>query len=410
VAGDVGGISGVLGSAGYLADPYRTYELLRREDPVHWSDDWGCWLVTRYDDVAAVLRDTGGFSSAGRFVAMLGRLPPDLRREVLDAWPLSGLFQSDPPEYTRHRQLLGRAFTRHLSLMPAKIGQMVDSIVADATDRGEIDIIRDLAVPLPADVVLDLLGIPVGDRAQFKAWSDSIISLLSSGIPDVARVEQFRAATDAAKEWIAQLVADRRANPLDDMLSELVALGPSSELMTDAELLVTVIQFLLAGHETTTNLIGNGTLSLLRNRDQRGDLHDHIDDAALVANAVEELLRFESPLQRLARLVTHDVELRGKPVAKGDIVMVMLGAANRDPDAFPAPDTLDIRRQPNRHAAFGFGAHFCLGAPLARIEGAVALRALFRLSRLRLIDESPQWQENVTFHGVKTLRVAIDAF
>ncbi len=403
-------VSAVLGSAGYLADPYPTYELLRREEPVHWSDDWGCWLVTRYADVAAVLRDPVGFSSAGRFAAMLERLPPDLRREILAAWPLSGLFQSDPPEYTRHRQLIGRAFTRHLPLMPAKIEQMVGSIVAAATDRGEIDIIRDLAVPLPADVVLDLLGIPADDRAQFKVWSDSIISLLSSGIPDVSRVEQFRAATDEAKAWIAHLVEDRRAEPADDMLSELVAVGPSTELMTDDELLVTVIQFLLAGHETTTNLIGNGALSLLRNPDQLGELHDHIDDAALVGSAVEELLRFESPLQRLSRLVTQDVELGGKHVAKGDIVMVMLGAANRDPDAFATSNRLDIRRQPNRHAAFGFGAHFCLGAPLARIEGAVAFGALFRLPRLRLIDESPEWQENVTFHGVKTLRVAVDAF
>jgi pimeloyl-[acyl-carrier protein] synthase len=401
-------VSAALRSTEFLGDPYPTYELLRREDPVHWSDDWGCWIVTRYEDVSAVLRETKVFSSAGRFSRMIEGLPEELRHEILEAWPLSGLFQSDPPEYTRHRQLLGKAFTQHLPPMRAKVEQMVSAIAEVATARGQIDIIDDLAAPLPADVVMEMVGIPSDDRAKFKNWCGSIIALLSSGVPDIGRVDQFRAATSEAKAWIANLIEDRRATPTDDMLSALVASESSIELMTDTELLVTVIQFLLAGHETTTNLIGNGTLSLLRHEDQLRDLCENADDAEVVATAVEELLRFESPLQRLSRRATEDVELHGKQIRNGDIVMVMLGAANHDPETFAMPDKLDIRRSPNRHAAFGFGTHFCLGAPLARIEGAIVFRQLLRFPGLRLVDETPAWQENVTFHGVRSLRVAIE--
>jgi cytochrome P450 len=407
VAGALLDVEARLRSNSFLDDPYPVYELLRAEAPVYRSEAWNGWLVTRYDDVKDALDRPDAFSSSDR---VRPRLEPVLPPRVWEAMNrlygnFSGFFWSDPPEYTAHRARWTQAFRPRLAQLEKRVRELVDGLIDSRLARGgSLDLVRDLAYPLPATVIFELLGVPTEDRVSFKSWGDRLIAL--ANLPDD---ETIGAAVDAMNEagaWARTLLEQRQADPREDMLSELLA-GVDVGALTDQEVrvfIVTLIQFLLAGHETTTSVIGSGALALLRHPEVRETLRR---EPELVPVAVEEFLRFESPLQYLTRRAARDVELGDRPIARNDLVLVVLGSANRDAARFSRPDELDVRRRPNRHLAFGSNIHFCLGAALARLEARVAIETLLHLDvDLRLAGE-PRWRRNAMFRALETLPVSV---
>jgi cytochrome P450 len=293
----------------------------------------------------------------------------------------------DPPDHTRLRTLVSRAFTpRAIEGLHGQIQSIMDGLLDAIVDRGAADLIADFAYPLPVSVINEMLGVPARDRALFRQWSFDIArSLDAIVLPDPDIIARGNAAGAAIGAYFEDLVAERRRAPRADLLSAMIAVEEAGDRLSIEELLATGLLLFLAGHETTTNLIGNGVLALLRHPEELRRLRE---DPALVESAVEELLRYDSPVQRVSRLVYEDVTLGDRTIPAGSLVLGLLGAANRDPDHFPEPDRLDLRRRDNRHLAFGWGIHFCLGAPLARLEGQLAFRTLLRrLPNLALAAE-----------------------
>ena len=383
----------------FHADPYPFYRRLREQDPVH-QTPLGFWVLTRYDDCVAVLRDP----RFGReeFQQMLAAV---YGGEDSDRLPRSMLFR-DPPDHTRLRGLVSKAFTpRTIEVLRDHIQEIVDRLLDRALERGEMDVIEDLAYPLPVTVICEMLGVPIDDHASIRGWSADIArSLDAIGLPsDPIIVERGRMARRALADYFRALVPVRRARPQADLLSGLLAAEEQGDKLTEPEVIAMCLLLFIAGHETTVNLIGNGTLALLRHPDQLALLQA---DPALVPNAIEELLRYDSPVQRTARITTTDVEIAGRAIARGAMVVTALGAANRDPAQFADPDRLDVTRRDVRHISFGYGIHFCLGAPLARVEGQIALGTLLRRApRLTLAEPSPQWRESSVLRGLQRLRV-----
>ncbi len=395
-----------LTSDAFFQDPYPIYAEMRATDPVHWSEANGGWMVTRYDDVLATVRDLARFSSCGRNTSAFDRLPGEVServRPLRDHFSV-GLINSDPPDHTRMRGLINKAFTpRVVEQLRPRVQFLVDGLLEAVEERGDgrMDVIRDLAFPLPAMVIAEVLGAPPEDRDRFKIWTVGILKFQGTGsiLPETA--EESQAHLLEMRAFLADLADRRRRAPRDDLMSQLVAAEAEGDRLSESELLSTCVTLLTAGHETTTNLIGNGLLTLLRHPNQLALLRKHPD---LMPSAIEELLRFESPLQRNPRRVAVDTELDGKRLRRGDYVMQVLGSANRDPNQFPDPDRLDITRQPNRHVAFGFGVHFCLGAPLARLEAPIALAAILgRFPGLALATDCPQWQRHGLLRGLASL-------
>jgi cytochrome P450 len=393
--------------ADVLADPYPFYRRLRTEDPVHWHEPWQAWVLTRYDDVIATWRD-GRLAYGDRVARYLGQLPEAVRDELE---PLSRLFSStmafmDPPRHTRLRGLVGKVFSGRVaeSLRP-RVQAIVDERLDQVQDAGQMDAIGDLAYPLPAIVIAEMLGVPAGDRDQFKRSADAIVSFLGTGRAVAENAERAqRSYLELADGLLRPLIAERRRAPRADLISALVAAEEQGDALDEEELIAMCVSFLTAGHETTTNLIGNGLLALLRNPDQLGRLRD---DPGLIPTAVEELLRYDSPVQRQWRLATEELEVGGRRIAEGQLVYQIVGAANRDPAQFPEPERLDLGRAVNRHVAFGYGIHFCLGAPLARVEGQVTFETLLRrLPRLELASDRLEWQPNMAFRALRALPVA----
>jgi cytochrome P450 len=391
-------------SSGFFSNPYPTYARLRTEAPVYWCQPWNSWIVTRYADVVALHREDGfRFSSANRSKASLDLIPNAPQADLELLYHMTGLFEADPPEYTRLRSIVTKAFKARLGDIRQRVSTIVDKLLGAFRDASRMDVIRDLAYPLPAIVVAEMLGVPPEDRSQFKQWSTGLIDLLASGKADLESARQAERSLVEARAWLRKLVVERRARPQNDMLSDLVVAAEDGDMLSEADLLSTCFGFLTAGHETTTNLIGNGLFALLEHPDQ---LRQLANEPELITTAVEELLRYDCPLQRSVRIAKDDINFEGARIAKGQFVYTVLASANRDPDQFPNPDRLDIRRDPNRHLAFGFGIHHCVGAPLARIEGAITLSAILRwLPGLRLADDPLEWQANIAFHGLKALPV-----
>ena len=383
----------------FLADPYPTYRRLRAEDPVHQSP-LGFWVLTRYDDVVATLRDPRCVKEplAALVAARFGvAVPPGVGLTMLDR---------DPPDHTRLRSLVSKAFTPRVveSLRP-RIQQIVDRLISRAEAAGSMDLIEEFAYPIPVNVICELLGVPVEDHDQFKGWSLDIARGLDSVLlpPDSEVPRRSGAARHAMGDYFRRLIAERRASPRSDLLSALIAAEEAGEKLTEEELLATCILLLIAGHETTVNLIGNGTLALLRHPDELRRLRE---TPGLIVNAVEELLRYDGPVQRTARVPSADITIGGRAIGKGEMVMPFIGAADRDPAQFPDPDRLDLGRADNRHIAFGWGIHFCLGAPLARVEGQIAIDTLVRrLPKLELVSDEPHYRQSLTLRGLKTLEV-----
>ena len=379
-----------------LADPYPYYSRLRAKDPVHCSTR-GVWILTRYDDVAAVLRDPRfGRKGFRELLGTSGTEPNDSGLAV------SMLFQ-DPPEHTRLRTLVSKAFTISLfqNLGP-HIQQIADNLLDQVWDARAMDLIADFAFPLPVYVIADLLGVPATDRDLFRQWSLDIARGLEAA-PTSAIFERSAAAHDAMSGYFRNLIAERRKRPQADLLTRLIAPEDERDKLTEAELLDVCGLLFVAGHQTTVNLIGNGMLALLRHPIELRRLRR---DPGLLPNAIEELLRYDSPVQRAGRMANTDVEIGGKMIPKRAVVLAVLGAANRDPAQFPEPDRLDITRCENRHLAFGSGARFCLGAPLARLDGKIAIGTLLqRLPKLRLTTYPPEWRNSTETRALKELQV-----
>jgi cytochrome P450 len=383
----------------FVADPYPTYHRLRAGEPVHHSP-LGFWVLTRYDDVVMALRDPRLAKEAiAAFVAArFGAPVPAMGLSMLDR---------DPPDHTRLRSLVSKAFTpRVVEGLRPRIQQIVDGLLERARGAGGMDLIEEFAYPIPVIVICEMLGVPVEDHERFKGWSLDIARGLDSVLlpPDSEVPRRSIASRNALANYFRELIARRRASPRADMLSALIAAEEAGDKLSENELLATCILLLIAGHETTVNLIGNGTLALLRHPDQLRRLRDN---PALIGSAVEEVLRYDGPVQRTARIPSEDVVIGGQIIGKGEMVMPFIGAADRDPAQFPEPDRLDITRTDNRHIAFGWGIHFCLGAPLARVEGQIAINTLVqRLPKLELATAAPEFRQSLTLRGLKSLPVS----
>ena len=396
-------------SSGALADPYPMYSVIRTVRPIlevpfeGWSGP-GTWMLTRYADVREVLRDPR-FSvertRAPLFRENLDRMPDFLRQSTQG---LRSMLVQDPPDHTRVRKLANKAFTpRRVAALARHVEGLVNELTGALEARREFDLIHDFAEPLPAIVIAELLGVPTEDHRQFREWSSALINGLGT-----SSLALRNASADASRDllaYLSEIIAARRSAPRDDLISALVSAQEESDALSDQELLATANLLLLAGHETTTNLIGNGMLALLR---ERGQWQRLCDDPSLGERAVEELLRFDGPVQATIRVAKEDVELGGHTIPEGALVVAHIGAANHDPSVFAEPDRLDLGRTPNPHLAFGFATHFCLGAPLARLEGRLAFDALARrLPRLELVDDAPEYRTNPVLRGLRRLDLAL---
>jgi cytochrome P450 len=392
----------------YVDSPYATYDLLRSQAPVYWSTRWSAWLVTRYDDVLGILQDHRHFSNQGRSTSYIGQLPTEQQRQLaalIEHYEHGGLVQSDPPAHTRLRRLVNLAFTpRAVARMRQTVVQIVDRLLDEATDRGTMDLVREFAFPLPAIVIAGMLGVPAEERDQFKDWSAKIQRFLGSGDAYFPYALEAQESWQRMNAYFAAMLDERKRHPEDDLVSALAAARDQDEALSEDELVRTCGAMLIAGHETTTNLIASGVLALLTHPDQLQLLRD---DPALYPSAVEEFLRFDSPFQSAPRTVVDDIVVRDQPLARGDLVYAVLGAANRDPLHFADPARLDIRRHDSKQLAFGYGVHHCLGAALARLEAPIALQALFdRLPQLRGIpDDPPRWKHSMVQRGLERFMI-----
>jgi len=400
-------LDSLLESPQLAIDPYPIYAALRTHSPVHWWKSWGGWTLTTYEDVAAILRREGrGSSVVGRVAravaSVSGADTIDVR--VLTDHFSTGISHTDPPEHTRIRAVLNKAFSvRDIDRLRPRITRVAHTLLQAVDPARPWDVIADFAYPLPAIVISEVIGIPPEDRDQVKAWSDDITVFFGSNHLTPEIVHAGSDAVSRAREYLHELAARRIAEPSDDVLSRLGQAAKLGEGISDDELLSTMVTFMVGGHETTTALISSGLLSLVRNPDQLELLQSNPE---LLVGAVEEFMRYESPNQRLVRIATSEMDLHGKRIRPGDRLMLLLGAANRDPDQFVDPDRLDVTRTPNRHLGFALGAHFCLGANLARLEAEIAIRAVLEyVPSLVLEGAEPTWLPNPTFRMLEELRV-----
>jgi cytochrome P450 len=384
-------IDAALVSPDFVRDPYAVLDVLRERDAVHWSGSLGAWVLTRYDDIVTTFKDVGTFTNEGRLARAAAYLP-EPRSELAEFeahYKTKGLLHSDPPDHTRMRRVVASGFApRVIDRMRPRIQQIVDRLIDHVELRSHLDVIQDLAFPLPATVLADMMGVSVDKGPVFRAWADRLLGFQGVNRPGMTLLSAAQEALIEARAYLAELIELRRRAPGQDLISLMTAEADGGTL-TDAEIINTGMTLLTAGHETTTSLIGNGLLTLLQHRDQWNELRE---DRSLVGSAIEEILRFESPVSRQPRLLKHDTMLSSRVLPKGDMVFQMLGAANRDPRVFADPATFTIHRNPNRHLAFGHGIHFCIGATLARAEGEIVFHSVLeRLPQMRLVEQVADW-------------------
>jgi cytochrome P450 len=385
-------------------DPYPTFARLREQAPVYFSEAHDCWLITRYDDVSACFRDPR--LSANRSTTYAAKLPPEARAMLaplvgnLGRWALL----IDPPDHTRLRGLISKAFTpQAIEQLHPRITALTEELLDRLIRAEEFDVISDFAYLLPVIVIGELLGLPREHADRLKDWSDAFGAFLGAPAMSPTIVgDALRAVVDLEAYFREQL-DHRRAAPKDDLLTALLEAHEKDDRLSEQELVSTCTMLLFGGHETTTNLIGNGVLALLKHPDQLARLRQEPQRWAV--SLVEELLRFDGPVLRMGRVAVEPISLRGQTIAAGDRVFLMLAAANRDPEQFVDPDRLDIGRADNRHLSFGLGPHYCLGATLGRLEARLAIPRLFeRFPKLRLPEIfRPRWLENLTVRGLEEL-------
>jgi len=389
-------------------DPYPLYEQVRAHDPVHWNKSDEFWYITRYADLMSIIRDPR--VSSKRIANKARSLSEEEREKVslfLDAVS-SWILDSDPPTHTRIRSLVNKAFTpRMIENMRSRIQDLVDGMLDKVQSKGHMDVIEDLAIPLPGTVISDMLGIPEEDHHRFKKWSTDIaMSVAGSDSVSslVERLEMGQKSFLELFEYFTGLIESMRGNRQDNLLSSLVEAEEAGDKLTEQELVANCVLLMFAGHETTSNLIGNGTVALLENPVQKKMLQE---DSGLIGSAVEELLRFDSPVQKTSRTAATDIEIGGKTIKSGDLVYLSYGSANRDHLQFTDPDRLDITRKENRHASFAQGIHYCLGAALARMEGQIAIDTLLkRMPGLKLDTEDLQRNPSLVLWGFKEIPVS----
>jgi hypothetical protein len=394
-----------LSDPAFYANPYPLYKELRERDPVMLTElRGGSWFFTSYPDVVAGLKHEAlSNARAGGFMKML---PPEARdefiplAETLSRWMLF----YDPPRHTHIRKLMAKAFTQaSIESLRTRIERITTEILDAARPKGQMDIIKDLAYELPLRVIIELLGVPMDKRADFMVWSDDIGQILGGAVPTLELARKTQKSVMDMTDYLREQVKERRKRPEDDILTILIQAEEDGATLTEDELYAQCVLLLFAGHETTRNLIGNGLLALLRNPDELEKLKA---DPSLMKSAVEELLRYDSPVQMVSRIITQDFEYAGRQLKKGQFAMVFMGAANRDPAQFPDPDRLDITRKENRHFAFAYGPHICIGAQLARLEGQIAFSALLeRMPNMKLAGEEPTFAVNLVLRGLKSLPV-----
>jgi cytochrome P450 len=392
----------------FVANPYPALARLREQAPVHWSPPLRSWVVTRYDDVHAVLLDRQ--LSADTVTPFYKSQPSDTRAKIESLMRYLGnwLVFKDPPDHTRIRNLASRVFTsRALEPVRANVEQVTAGLLNQLQPGTTIDLVEQFSNPLPAYVIMDMLGVSRALLPEMKHWSDEIKLFIGSArsVPD--KYDRARIGVEAMADAFRTVIAEHRHSPKADILSLLIAARDDDNgNLTDDELIATCILFLFAGHETTTNLITMASMHLMACPDQRR-LFVAVQSREAIEAATEEFLRFDGPTPSMVRIAVQDHDIGGKTIKAGERIYAIIAAANRDPDAFERPDELDIIRQPKRHYAFGYGTHFCLGAPLARLEAAIALPALHRrFPRMQLADE-PEWADGMTLRGPLRMPVAL---
>ena len=390
-----------------LADPYPLFARMRAEDPVHWSPRLKSWVLTRYDDIKQVCLDPTRMSS-DRLRPFFASMPGEEARKIGDIMRYLSLWMvfKDAPEHTRLRRLTSKVFhNKSMQAMRPQVEEISRYLLGRIGERSEFDFIAEFAGPLPCLVIMAMLGVPRADLAEVKRMSDEIALFIGSSRTSSDKYDTAENATREMAGYFLRRIALRRARPSRDLLTELLQLEDNGDRLTDDELVATCILLLFAGHETTTNHIANGMLSLTRFPAEMEKLRAN---PILAPAAVEELLRYEGPSGAQVRVVSRTHEMRGRKLAEGDRVFVMLNAANRDPQAYAQADTLDIARDGLPHLTFGFGQHICLGFPLARLEGQVAFPALLaHFSRIDVVGPPPDWINSLVFRGMKALTVAV---
>jgi cytochrome P450 len=367
----------------FRTHPYPFYDQLRAFAPIFYWESQNMWFLTRYEDCKALLSD---------------------RRLGHVATPGNSMLFQNPPDHTRLRGLVNRAFTpRMIEKYRDRVQTITHHLLDDVQADGHMDLIAKFAYLLPVTVIAEMLGVPPADHVLFQQWSKQLVKGLDLA-DKTAFQEALEAALNAFNTYFSSLIAECRTAPKDDLLSALVAAEEAGDRLTASELYATCRLLLVAGHETTVNLIGNGVLALLRHDDQRQQLQEHPE---LIASAVEELLRYDGPIQLISRTVLEEMAYQGHTLRQGQVVGFLIGAANRDAAQFKQPNQLDLTRRNNAHLAFGHGIHYCLGAPLARLEGQIAINTLLqRLPTLTLDTEMLTYQDNFVFRGLETFPVS----
>lgn len=388
------------------ADPYPIFARLRDEDPCHWSPRLKSWILTRYDDVKAVTQD--GALSSDRLRPFFDSLPSGQAQRIADIVRYLSLWMvfNDPPEHTRLRRLTSKVLSvAAMQGMRPQVRSIADELLDGLRGRDAFDFIAEFAGPLPCLVIMAMLGVPREDLGTMKRLSDDMALFIGSSRVSDEKYDTAQAATHEMAEYFRALIAQRRATPTDDLLSRLVRSRDGDDCLSDDELVATCILLLFAGHETTTNHLANGLLSLMRFPGEMARLRA---DPSLTNAAVEEMLRHEGPSAAQVRIVRVEHERHGKTLKAGDRVFMMLHAANRDPRAYADPDRLDIGRDGPAHLSFGYGPHICLGFPLARTEGQVAFPAvLARYASIEPATETQEWINSLVFRGMKALPVRV---
>ena len=387
-----------------LANPYPLFERLRTEAPVHWDPYLHAWVVTRYADVVTVLHHLSAnrTPSPEQFAAMglaeLGPLAQVMVKQMLFM---------DAPDHTRLRGLASTAFTpARVEALRSHIQEILNNLLEPLLPAGQMDVIADLAAPLPAIVTAEMMGLPISDANQLKDWSADFAEVLGNFQHNPDRACRTLKCVEEMTSYFRDAVQKMRTDPREGLINALLTAELDGDRLTEEEIIANCIVTMVGGQETTTNLIGNGVLTLLRHPDQLERLQN---DLTLIPSAVEELLRYESPSQHTARICREDTELGGQIIRKGQAVIAVMAAGNRDPERFPDPDRLDLGRTDNRHLAFGWASHFCFGAPLARIEGQLVFEALVRRTANMVIAPGPiVWRDNLGLRGLTSLQVTFN--
>ena len=395
----------------FLDDPYPTYRRLREETPVFFDETWGLTFFTRHSDINEILKDRNRFGRDFRHRLSIDEVDPDLYKRIYPSqWPTwtryvrESFIDLEPPRHTRLRRLVSKAFTRRSSeAFRPRLEQAADEILDRALEAGSLEVIEEFAKPIPVAMIADLMGIPTHDHNKLLEWSHAIVRVFDERVTSEEGATAEQATLDFV-HYLEQLIEERRSDPGDDLLSAMIEVEESGDTLTTEEIVGTAILTLNAGHEATVHAIGNSLLALAKDP----VAYERLSNEADVSVAVDELLRFDSPLQMFERWVLEDTDVNGHHLEKGSKVGLLFGSANRDPEEFDQPEHIDLDRSPNPHISFGAGLHYCVGAPLAKVELEAALgRFARRVRSLELVEDGDRIQ-SLVFRGVGRLELELD--